>query len=729
MASEPDYGQYWGPDGQSAQEQGQQQPAHEQQPGYGPTGYEQPGYGQTPGYGQGEGEYGQGDYSQGDYGQGQQGGYDYDQQPGYPQPDQSAGYDYSGYQGYTEYPGQQQYPPEQPYPAEQSYAPEQPHPAEQSYAAYVPGQPYTGAEYDGGGYQSGAEPAFGDSAFGDPAFGDSAFGDPGTRAGGSEQPSESTATWSAAEMYQQQPDGVPAPASASGDFPVADQAAAGGSTAVTGGRSGRRSARGQGAGAAGTAAGENGAEAGGNPLARLVAAATGRAPDTDRKTFIVRAALGAAALVVLGVAGFAVAGGGSGGSKPAPTTASAPSVDLTTAHTKAWAAPADAGSVKGSNDGLVGSWLLSNAVVRGDGMGVTAYSGTGGSVLWTVAPPVTGAVPCAMSSTVDASGVGAVLFQAKPGTGQACTLLVAVDTGTGKAKWTVTLPGGSTTTPTSVMVSDTQLVGVTGGAATGYDVATGKQSWSYAGPGKYCALIGNGTAGTLLLQSTCADTNPKQQVLSLSSATGKLSWWRGLPETAASYTVLSATPAVVSVHMTNSTQDTLMSFSTQGDSQATIPVAQVGGLLDSLHGSFDPDPALFFTGSTLLAELNPTTTGAGGGATSAVSSSGVVTAFDLVSGKQLWQTAPSEKGQSALVGVDGSGAVVATEERIGQPARLSHFDLVTGKETAGGGFPQSTGSLLTAGRVLFQGSEVAVLPEFTSTYSTAATLFSGGSTS
>lgn len=668
MASEPDYGQYWGPDGQSAQEQGQRQPAHEQQPGYGPTGYEQPGYGQTPDYGQGE--YGQG--------QGQQDGYGYQQQAAY-QPDQSAGYDYPGYQGYAEYPGQQQYAPEQPYPAEQSYpaapAAEQSYAPEQQYASYVPGQPYTGAEYDDGGYQAGAEPAPGD------------------------------------------------PAAASAD--AADRSA-GGSTAVTGGRSGRRSARGQSAGAA---EGEAGASAGGSPLGRLVAAATGRAPGTDRKTFIVRAALGAAALVVLGVAGFAVAGSGSGGSKPKAANSGAPSVDLATAHTKAWAAPADAGSVKGSNDGLVGSWLLSSAVVRGDGMGVTAYSTTGGSVLWTVAPPVTGAVPCAMSSTVGTGGVGAVLFQAKPGTGQACTLLVAVDTATGKAKWTATLPGGSNTAQTSVMVSDTQVVGVTGGAATGYDVATGKQSWSYSGPGKYCALIGNGTAGTLLLQSTCADTNPKQQVISLNSATGKLSWWRGLPQNAASYTVLSATPAVVAVHMANSAQDTLVSFSAQGDSQATIPVAQVGGLLDSLHGSFDPDPALFFTGSTLLAELEPTTTGASGGATPAVSSSGVVTAFDLVSGKQLWQTAPSEKGQSALVGVDGSGAVVATEERIGQPATLSHFDLVTGKETPGGAFPQSTGSLLTSGRVLYQGSTVAVLPQFTSTYSTAATLFSGGGTS
>jgi len=312
-----------------------------------------------------------------------------------------------------------------------------------------------------------------------------------------------------------------------------------------------------------------------------------------------------------------------------------------------------------------------------------------------------------------------VLFQAKPGAGQACSLLVAVNTATGATSWKATLPG-SPTAQSSVMVGDTQVVAVDGSAATGYNPATGKQSWSYAGPGKYCVLAGNGTAGTLLLQSTCADTNPKQQVVSLNAETGKLGWWRGLPQTAASFTVLSATPAVVGVHMTNPAQDTLMTFSAQGDNQATMKVSQVGGLLDSLHGSFDPDPALFFQADTMLAELTPTTT-------PGAASSGMIAAFDLVSGKQLWQSAPAEKGQSALVGIDGSGGVVATEERIGQPARLSHFDLGTGKEAQGGAFPQGTLSLLTSGRVLFQGSEVAVLPQFTSTYGTAATLYSGGS--
>ena len=720
MESEPDYGQ-WTPDGRSAQEQGRQVPqqvpqqaayeeqqqssGYEQQSGYGQQqypGYDPAGYQQSP-YEQAS--YDQSGYQQADYGRQEYGGQGYEQQA-YPQPyqDQSQGQAYDGqgqgYQQAYEYSGE--YPGDYPGQQGQGYAG---YPEQQVYAPAPEGE-YTGQAYAAGQYYQAAP--------------------------GEEQPAESTASWSSAGMYPpgDAPADTPAdssadtPADPSADAPDAGAEAAvvtGGSTAVGGGRAARRGGRG---------GGESEAEAAGAgtpPLARLLAAATGRAPGTDRRTFIVRAALGGAALVVLGVAGFAVAGGGSGPAKPKASAAGASSVDLAAAHTKAWAAPADAGSANG-NDGLVGSWLTTGAVIRGDGMGVTAYAIGSGSKLWSVAPPVTGAVPCAMSSTVGSTGLGAVLFQAKPGTGQSCSLLVAVNTGTGATSWKATLPG-SPTAQSSVMISDTQVVAVDGSAATGYNPGTGKQSWSYAGPGKYCVLAGNGTAGTLLLQSTCADTNPKQQAVSLNADTGKLAWWRGLPQTAASYTVLSAVPAVVGVHMTNPAQDTLMSFSAQGDNQATIPVSQVGGLLDSLHGSFDPDPALFFQGSTMLAELSPTTASgtSTGTATPATTGSGAITAFDLVGGKQLWQTAPAEKGQSALVGIDASGGVVATEERIGQPARLSHFDLGTGKEAPGGAFPQGTLSLLTSGRVLFHGSAVAVLPQFTSTSGTAATFYSGGS--
>ncbi|MHA6763670.1 outer membrane protein assembly factor BamB family protein [Streptacidiphilus sp. PAMC 29251] len=583
-----------------------------------------------------------------------------------PVPPQGEGYDQSGY-GYPAqpYPEQQPYQ-EQSYPEQQSYPdpPYQPQP--QQYAAYPEQQQYPAAPYPDQGYYQPTPNEYQPTPNEyqpipyeyQPA--EYQYGVPPQQQG--YQPAaDTTAQWSAAEMYQSDPYQAEYPPPeyppAAAEPPVAEPELAADPDQEP--------------------APDPAAAPAGPLLPRLAAAATGRAPGTDRRSFLIRAGIGGLALIVVAAAGYAVAGKGS---TKKPTAGAVAQANLAGSHSKAWSAPAVPATA--GNDGLLGSWLLPTALVRGDGAGVTAYDTAKGAKLWTVAPPAPGAVPCAMSPSVSSTGIGAVLFQAKPGTGQACTLLVAVDTATGQQKWTATINKATKAYGASVMVNDTRAVAVGDAAAVGYDLTTGKQSWTYAGPGKFCgALGGSGAGSTLLLQSTCADTSPKQQAIDLDADTGKLTWWRGLPQTASSYTVLSAAPAVVAVHMTDAGKDSIMSFSAKGDTQATIFASQTAGMLDSTHGAFDPDPALFFQGSTMIAEITP------GGAASGTA--GLLTAFNLVDGKQLWQATPKEKGRSALVGIDGTAAVVATEERIGQQAKLSHYDLATGQETAGGNFPRA----------------------------------------
>ena len=659
--------------GQEQQYWQQPQQSHAPYESYGQQSYDYASYGEYAGQGHDASGY------QSDYQSGHQTGYDpaayqqqsyeqqsYEQQSYEQQYQQS--YDY-GQQGYT-----QQYPQQTGYEQQQQHA-------------YYEGQ-YTDPQY--------AQPYQQQAYYAEP----SADG------------AETTPYWATPEETLAADSAIPAQASAPdresipGDEAAESAAAPVGSTAVRRGR---------------------------KPPAdglknRVVDAALGRGPGVDRKSFRTRLLVGGGALAVLAVAGYLVMGGGSGGGRPTAGSGPAPA-DIGVNHSKAWAAPAAAGATTGNsssgsggggNDGLLGAWVTTDAVVRGDGEGVTAYSATDGHKLWSVSAPSSGAVPCAMSPTVNSAGVGAVLFQAQPGNNQACNLLSAVDAGSGQTKWKAQLPSGGTNYGASVMASDTRVVAVTDSAAVGFDLAGGKQAWSYSGPGKYCALSGSGAGSSLLLQSTCADTSPKQQVLSLDPDSGKMHWWRGLPQSASSYTVLSANPAVVSVHMSDASQDSIMSFSDKGDSQGTIPVAQTGGALDSTHGSFDPDPAPFFSGTTMVAAVSPPPQSA-----KAASGPTVIAAYDLLTGKELWRTTAHENGVAAPVGIDGSAAVVATDERVGQPARLSNFDLTTGTETVGGTFPQGTGSLLGSGRVLLRGSLVVALPEYTGSYNTSATAWNG----
>jgi len=691
------------------------------------SGYGEYPYGQQPEAGQGGGQ-GQDPYAAGYPGyqtpdgyaqQSAYGTYDYaQQQGGYGQQDyaQGGGYDQSGYGDPSGY-GQTQ----------SGYG-QDPSAAQQGYA---PGYGETYGEGYGNGYGAGYPQQDGTQTAADP------YGNPGHQSAGPPEAAQAAA-------YDESGSGIPAGGADQAGYAWNDAAdPAGPGTAPADGTAEFPAAGVPGGPAASGPASDEDLPAGaqGPLLQRLKDAALGRAPGTDQAAFRKRAAIGGAAVLVLAVIGALVAGGGSG-SGPSTASAGASSrADLTAGHSKAWAAPADAvaaaasGSASasssakaGSNavaaaagqDGLLGGWLLPNAVVRGDGTGVTAYSATDGHKLWTVAAPSANAVPCGMSPGVSSSGLGAVLFQPKPGGKEPCGTLVAVDTSTGKTAWTATLASSGSYGATVGVTGAGQVVAVGDDAARGYDPASGKQKWSYTGPGRYCSLSGAVGESTAVVLSTCADTSSKQQVIQLDAGTGKMRWWRGLPSDAASFHLLSAEPVAVGVNESDPAKSKVMTFSATGTSQPAIPLAQPGGgTIAADRGAFDPDPDVWFQGSTMVAALTP----AAGSATS--DSATTVAAWSLTSGVQVWHTRLSEKGAASVVGIDPSEAVVATEERVGQPARLSKLALTGGAETQGGNFPQGTGSLLTSGRVLDDSDLIAVLPSFTTTYGTAVTAYKG----
>jgi len=333
--------------------------------------------------------------------------------------------------------------------------------------------------------------------------------------------------------------------------------------------------------------------------------------------------------------------------------------------------------------------------------------------LWALQPPKTGALPCGMSPTVNRAGIGAVLFTPKAG-GKNCTLLSAVNTATGKQQWTKTLSGTKGTYGARVAVTDSRVIAVGDSKAVGYEAASGKQKWDDGGRGKFCTLSGSGSGNTVLLHSSCADSSPKEQIVALDATSGRLGWWRGLgaPTTVS---VLSAEPAVVLTTGASENDDTIRSWDAKGNAGAQIPVARSGGRLDVGHGALDATPGVFFRGTAMAAALVP--------ADGSTPDHGSLTVVDLKTGKQVWMAGAKEKGKVQPVGIDGDALVVATEERTDQPAHLSRFALSDGTEAAGGGFPRGTGSVLTSGRLLVDDTLVVAVPNFTSTYGTAATGF------
>lgn len=427
-----------------------------------------------------------------------------------------------------------------------------------------------------------------------------------------------------------------------------------------------------------------------------------------RRTLAIRAGAGVAALAVLVTAGVMVSGesGGSGGSVAA---AASGEKGFTVAHAKIWTATPAAEPQAGADDTLLGSWLLGDAVVRAESTGVHAYGLADGKATWSLEPPAPGAVPCGLSPTVNAAGLGAAVFRTQADPRSPCTLVAAVDTRTGRTAWTKTLSDTKDQYTAHVGVTEDKVIAVGDDKALAWQAADGADVWQYTGQGKFCTLSGGVQGKTVLLHSSCADSTPVDQAVSLNTADGKVSWWRGLNNQPKTVTVLSAEPAVVVTTGERPADDRIFAWGTAGDPAAEIPVTLDGARIDAGHGSFSATPGMFFQDHVMAVTLAPES----GGPLS-------IAAFDVTTGKQLWKAPTAEKGKVRAVGLDNGALLLAADERLGQPARLSRFALAGGQETVGGNFPQGTGSLLIAGRVLIGSGTVVAVPEHSATFGTAA---------
>ncbi|GAA1988802.1 PQQ-binding-like beta-propeller repeat protein [Kitasatospora viridis] len=445
---------------------------------------------------------------------------------------------------------------------------------------------------------------------------------------------------------------------------------------------------------------------GGSFLDKAKAALLSTDGTPDKRALLIRGAAGIAALGVLITAGVVATSGGDGHHSAA---AAPPSSDtgFAVAHTRIWNAQPAAAPQPGTDDTLTGSWLLADAVVRADSSGVHAYDLAGGKPTWSLDAPAQGAVPCGLSPTVNSAGLGGVLFRPAADPKTPCSTLVLVDTKTGKAAWTKQL--STTTNPYAAHVSvlDDKVIAVADDHVAAWAAADGKDLWQYAGPGKYCTLSGGAGPGTVLVHASCADSNPGDQMVALATADGKQLWAHGLDGPPKTATVLSADPVAVLTTGDQPTDAKLLSFDQNGNPTAGIPVVSDLGRLAADTGTFDPVPSIFFQGHDAVSTL---TTGDG---------RTTVVAYDLTSGKASWQTPVPEKGSVRAVALDNGSLVLATEERVGQPAHLSRFALAGGQETAGGNFPPATGSLLSSGRLMIGSDKVVVVPTHSSNFGTA----------
>ncbi|MGW2442771.1 outer membrane protein assembly factor BamB family protein [Streptomyces sp. NPDC001675] len=342
--------------------------------------------------------------------------------------------------------------------------------------------------------------------------------------------------------------------------------------------------------------------------------------------------------------------------------------------TQAWQTPAPA-----ADDALVGSWLTDKLLVRASSRGgLRAYDLTDGRRVWSAAPSADdkhGSVPCAMSPTLGAQGIGTVAFGTDSGT---CTRLAGVDASTGKILWS--LPLTSAKHPTAT----TAATYVQGGVATvvsknflgGVDVRTGGRVWGYKARGHYCNAYDWGADGVVLVADFCLDRKTRFTFSALDGKTGKVIWRKAESAHSDVTHILSGSPLVAAVHTAR--QDAVRVLGATGDGRRLA----VGDDELTSGNTSDADHSARLYGNVLV-----TPASAAGNA--------VVDGFDTTTGAKLWTQ------RSAVLAVPASGAhdKVYAVTTTGAPQLVS-IDPRTGRTVPVAVLPVGTGKWnFTAGTV------------------------------
>ncbi|MGW7609703.1 outer membrane protein assembly factor BamB family protein [Streptomyces sp. NPDC054766] len=334
--------------------------------------------------------------------------------------------------------------------------------------------------------------------------------------------------------------------------------------------------------------------------------------------------------------------------------------------TQVWQIPAPA-----ADDALIGSWLTDKLLVRaGSRGGLRAYDLTDGKQVWSAASfagaAERGTVPCAMSPTLSARGIGTVAFGKD---GSTCTWLAGVKASTGKILWSIPL------TNTKHPTATTAATYLQGNVATivsenflgGVDVRTGSRVWGYKARGHYCNAYDRGTEGVVLVDDFCLDQKTRFTLTAYDGRTGKVIWRK--PESAHSDVthVLSGSPLVAAVHTAR--QDAVRVFDTTGTGRKLA----VGDDELTTGNESGADHSVRLYGNVLVAPAS-------------AAGSPVIDGFDTATGAKLWTH------RSAALAVPASGAddKVYAVTTSGSP-QLITIDPRTGHTTPVAGLPVGTG--------------------------------------
>ncbi|WP_169983033.1 PQQ-binding-like beta-propeller repeat protein [Microbispora sp. H10836] len=437
--------------------------------------------------------------------------------------------------------------------------------------------------------------------------------------------------------------------------------------------------------------GQQGYAAPGHPAQGLPPQQRPQAPGGRGRTLLF-VALGLVVLLAVG-AGTAwfVAGGGSGiGSGGGG---------------KEWSVPlANADSMDFSQGLAFASWLSDTTVMRVQRDGVLAYELASGKRAWGTPSPgdqLCGATPD------PTNGKGAVAY----GSDQLCDHLAGIDTTTGKIIWKVKIPAEKSRLANLLVVPQIMSAGdvavvYANRVLSGYRLSDGGKQWTYQLPDGCHIKDVNAAATRVALLLDCAFQGSGGVVQALDPKTGKAGWQYKMGELRLMSTMLSADPPIVSQEDGDKNTFTVLDgrggkaseFTTgKVDMLAMNTVAFVNGMFEQRRYAVHGDRLYLMTFPQNVK--------------GAARSSDKALAFDLKTGRQVWQSSGTKPTMLTLVRADEHGLLaLEVGDRRDLPPRLVRLDAATGKAAEVAELPQKYGTDGEDARVFERNGAVVIVP-------------------
>jgi outer membrane protein assembly factor BamB len=336
-----------------------------------------------------------------------------------------------------------------------------------------------------------------------------------------------------------------------------------------------------------------------------------------------------------------------------------------------WSVPLPEGGTDFSAGMAFASWLTDTTVIRAQKEGVLAYNLKSGEQAWRTPPPgdqVCGATPDLLD------GKGSFAY----GTRKVCDHLAGIDAATGKITWQIEIPARKANAPSSLMVpglmsTDGMIIVETDNTLTAYRLSDGGKQWTTTMPAKCHLDDANAGPGRVVALVNCGSAK-KNTVQVIHPKTGDVAGRYPIGELPLKRAILSAKPIVIQREING--KNVFTHFAAAGkvsefttgrvDLLTQNGVVLVEGVLEQRRYAVHGDRLYL----TTFAEKVTTS---GGMKNTAL-------AFDLRTGRRLWESSGTQEVMLTYVRADDQGLLVLEAgERHTIAPRLVRLDAATGK--------------------------------------------------